>query len=98
GFNQSVTNNNFSSFLANVFKLDQDLENIEIISDWPDDIKYFCQALITSPGYMLDIPSISFRVSRVDSYPNVIEHCVQHNAMWDAIALRYKLTNQSNYH
>ena len=97
-FNQVVTNNNFTPFLANVFRNEQDTNNITIVSDWPDDIKYFCEALITTPGNMLGVPNLKFELTRVDSYPNPIERCVRHNSMWDAIALRYTCTGQSNYH
>lgn len=63
-----------------------------IVTDWPDDIKYFCQCLITGPGEMIDIPGIKFEVVRVDAYPTDLPGAVQHNAYWDAMALRYKLT------
>jgi hypothetical protein len=61
-----------------------------VISDWPDDIKYFCQELITGPGKMVDIPGITFEVVRVDAWPNKIPGALQHNAYWDAIALKMK--------
>jgi hypothetical protein len=61
-----------------------------VISDWPDDIKYFCQELITGPGTMIDIPGITFEVVRVDSWPNEIPGAIQHNAYWDALALKLK--------
>lgn len=66
---------------------------ITVHVDWPDDVKYFSECLITGPGTMIDISGISFRVHRVDAYPNDIKGCIQHNAIWDAIALKYKLTN-----
>lgn len=59
-----------------------------ITVDWPDDIKYFCELLITGPGTMIDIPGIKFEVRRVDAYPTLLLGAVQHNAMWDALALR----------
>ena len=61
-----------------------------IVTDWPDDIKYFCQAIITGPGMMINIPRLSFEMVRVDAYPSVLEKhgAVQHNAYWDAMALR----------
>lgn len=72
-----------------------------IIADWPDDIRYLCECLITSPGAMIDIPSerdaapynraIQFVVERVDAYPTDLPGAVQHNALWDARALRRKL-------
>jgi len=59
-----------------------------IVADWPDDIRYFCQAIITGPGMMAPIPSLGFHLVRIDSYPSVIPGAVQHNALWDARALR----------
>lgn len=61
-----------------------------IITDWPDDIRYFCQTLITGPGTMINIPKVSFEMVRVDAYPTTLEGAVQHNAWWDAMALREK--------
>ena len=63
-----------------------------IVADWPDDIRYFCQALIVGPGMCVNIPRLTFEWERVDSYPTTLHGAVQHNAYWDAMALRYKLT------
>lgn len=60
-----------------------------IISDWPDDIKYFCQAIITGPGVMASIPRVIFDVVRVNAYPTQLEGAVQYNAWWDAMALKH---------
>jgi hypothetical protein len=61
---------------------------IQIIADWPDDFKYFCDALITGPGTMIDIPGVAMVVARVDPYPTDVEGAIQHNAYWDALALK----------
>ena len=64
-----------------------------IITDWPDDIKYFCALIITGPGTMIEVrPSIKFEMHRVDAYPTTLVGAIQHNAYWDAMALRHKLT------
>ena len=64
----------------------------KIIADWPDDIKYLSDLLITGPGRMVPIPGpIRFEVHRVDAYPTKVDGAVQHNAWWDAMALRNKL-------
>lgn len=70
-----------------------------IISDWPDDIKYFCELMITGPGERIDTGGThpddnfgtTFEIHRVDSYPTTLPGAVQHNAYWDAMALRHKL-------
>ena len=59
--------------------------------DWPDDIVYFCKALIVGPGTMVNIPSLTFEMRRVDSYPTDLPGAIQHNALWDARALRRKI-------
>ena len=68
--------------------MNQDYD-INIITDWPDDIKYFCQSIITGPGQMAALPSFSMHVVRVDAYPTTLKGAVQHNAMWDALALKH---------
>ncbi|USN15530.1 ribonuclease H [Brevundimonas phage vB_BpoS-Kikimora] len=60
-----------------------------IISDWPDDIAYFCRALMTGPGEMVAKHHLTFEMMRVQSYPTSLEGAVQHNAYWDAMALRH---------
>lgn len=62
----------------------------EVITDWPDDIKYLSDILITGPGKMINIPRISFRMHRIDAYPTTVEGAIQHNAYWDALALKVK--------
>lgn len=63
-----------------------------IVTDWPDDVSYFCRALITGPGLMCSVPSLRFEIVRVDAYPTELKGAVQHNAWWDAMALRHLLT------
>lgn len=62
-----------------------------IVTDWPDDIRYFCQAVIVGPGQMVNIPGLTFHMVRVDAYPTTLAGAVQHNAWWDAMALRERL-------
>ena len=58
-------------------------QEVEIIADWPEDIAYFCNALITGPGSRINTPSISMRIIRIDSVSTD-----PHNALADAIGLR----------
>lgn len=56
-----------------------------IIVDWPDDIKYLCELMITGPGEMIGMGDISFRLRRdLDSNGSK----VLHNALEDAKAIR----------
>lgn len=41
-----------------------------IITDWPDDVAYFCKAIMTGPGMMVNIPGLKFEVRRVDAWPS----------------------------
>lgn len=62
-----------------------------IIADSPVDIGRFCRALSTgSDGQWAstDYPLMAFEVHNVDCYPTTLEGAVQHNAWWDAMALR----------
>lgn len=64
-------------------------EGPTIIVDWPDDIRYFCQAIITGPGTMAPIPRLRFDLIRIGAYPTTLPGAIQHNAWWDAMALRH---------
>lgn len=62
-----------------------------IIADSPVDIARFCQAISTDKdgGWAsADYPRMTFEVHNVDCYPTTLEGAVQHNAWWDAMALR----------
>jgi len=59
-------------------------DEINLIADWPDDFKYFCQALITGPGQMIHVPRLTMTLER-DLTP---ESANPHHALADARALR----------
>ncbi len=73
--------------LYDMLRMDSGLVNI--ITDWPIDIAYFCNAMIVGPGRMINIEQISFLMARVDAYPTDLVGAVQHNSYWDAMALRH---------
>lgn len=60
-------------------------DNIEIIADWPDDIRYFCQAVIVGPGRMHDIGGFTCHMYR---WLSADKSVVKHNALHDARAIR----------
>lgn len=71
-----------------------DCESPTIIADSPVDIGRFCAAISTGTdgGWAsADYPMMRFEVHNVDCYPNNLLNAVQHNAWWDAMALRHKL-------
>jgi hypothetical protein len=56
-----------------------------IIADWPDDIKYFCESLITGPGMMLNTThNIKFELDLGIDYDSLVPH----NALHDARAIK----------
>lgn len=69
-----------------------------IVVDWPDDIKYFCEAIITGPGEMIAVPRLEFELVRVDAYPTKLLGAVQHNALWDARALQFAIARRHREH
>jgi hypothetical protein len=69
-------------------------ESPVIIADSPVDIGRFCAHLSTSADgewASADYPLMRFEVHNVDCYPTTLPGAVQHNAWWDAMALRHKL-------
>lgn len=69
---------------------------VRIHTDWPDDVKYFSDLLLTGPGTMITIPGIEFKVNRVDSYPtSFVKGAKQHHAWWDAFVLFEHLNEQA---
>lgn len=72
----------FQNSLANYL---WEIGECTIIADWPDDIRHFCESLITGPGMCLSLlPNIKFELDWGIDY----ESKVPHNAMWDAIGIR----------
>lgn len=72
-----------------------------IVADWPDDIAYLCREMTarslywTDPnGQLYDMPPLRFEVANHDAYPTTLPGAVQHNAWWDAMALRHLLIGQ----
>lgn len=68
-----------------------DDEGPHIVADWPDDLRHFCDLVVTGPGQMTHLPSFTLEVKRIDAYPTSLEGAVQHCAWWDALALRQKV-------
>lgn len=63
----------------------------QIIADWPEDLRLFCQALMLEPDVMVPITRLRFEMHRVTSYPTDLAGAVEHNAWWDAMALKQRL-------
>lgn len=77
-----ATRHEFQQALANYL---WDIGECTIIADWPDDIRHFCESLITGPGMCLSLlPNIKFELDWSIEY----ESKVPHNALHDARAIR----------
>jgi hypothetical protein len=59
-------------------------DSIHLVADWPEDIKHFCEQVITGPGEMMNIPSFTCEVRRDLNTKN---SKILHNALEDARAL-----------
>lgn len=71
-----------------------DCQHPTIIADSPVDIGRFCRAISTGEdgGWVsADYPGMTFIVRNVDCYPTPLDGANQHNAWWDAMALRAAL-------
>lgn len=61
-------------------------DSIHVMADWPEDIQYFCEALVTGPGTRINTPPLTMEVRRdLDA-----DSSVPHHALWDARAIRGK--------
>jgi len=59
-------------------------DSVTIVSDWPEDIGYFCSALIIGPGQRIETPPTTFVIDRG---LNSEKSAIPHNALEDARAL-----------
>lgn len=56
-----------------------------IIADWPDDIRHFCESLITGPGDRLSpLHNMKFELDWSIEYTSAVPH----NALYDARAIK----------
>lgn len=56
---------------------------VHLVADWPDDIRFFCDYLITGPGTRVDTPPLTLEIRRdLDA-----DSAVPHNALHDARAI-----------
>lgn len=76
-----------SAFRNSLARWLSQFDAVHIIADWPEDVAYFCSALITGPGTRLDTPPLTMEVVRVDAPSKV-----PHNALWDARGIRDYMT------
>lgn len=75
-----------SVFQSKLWAFINQWKEVHIIADWPDDIKYFCQALITAPGIAINTPpNLTMQIDRSLSTET---SKILHNALEDAKAIK----------
>jgi len=57
-------------------------DEVEIVADWPDDIRHFCESLIVGTGSAINTPKIHFVLDRSIKIKSV------HHALHDARLLK----------
>jgi hypothetical protein len=76
----------YSQFQNELSKYLREVGECTIVADWPDDLRYFCEALITGPGEMIFLSNkINFQLDTFIQY----ESEVPHNALYDARAIKF---------
>ena len=76
------THNEFQKKLAAYLLM---IGECTIIADWPDDIRYFCESLITGPGQRISLNgNIKFELNFDIEYTSKVPH----SALWDARAIK----------
>lgn len=66
--------------------------DVIIHTDFPTDVDYISGLLHLGEGKRIGyMKTFTFQIDYVDAYPTPIESAVQHNAMWDAVALWHHL-------
>lgn len=71
----------------------RDGEVPQIIVDWPSDAGDFAKLLLTGPGTAVPMGNQTHItiLRHIDVYPTTLKGAVQHNAIWDALAIRQLL-------
>jgi hypothetical protein len=91
-FMPAISNRQFQNDLS---KYLYDIGPCNIIVDWPDDIRYFCESLITGPGErIILLHKIKFELDLSIQYQSLVPH----NALHDARGIRdaYLAANPGN--
>ncbi len=72
-------------FEQRLYKYLSKYSDLHIIADWPDDIKYFCEVIHTSPGECMNLPNtLTFEIVRRLNATSDLPH----NALSDAMGIR----------
>lgn len=63
----------------------------DVIADWPEDLAQLSMLLVTGPGQMVPMPTLTMRFVPLHSFSTAANSKVPHNALHDARALRQHL-------
>lgn len=74
------------AFQSSLSRFINQWEEVHIIADWPDDIKYFCMSLITAPGRAINTPLKT--TMQIDRELSAELSAIPHNALEDARAIK----------
>ena len=78
---KTIDKENFQDLLSDYLN---QYNEIHIVADWPEDIKHFCDALITGPGQRIDTPELTMEIRRDLDCTSRIPH----NALEDVRSIR----------
>ena len=65
----------------------------DLIADWPEDLAQLAMLLVTGPGRMKAVPSLTLRFVPLHGFSTAANSAVPHNALHDARALRDHIMN-----
>lgn len=74
---------NMRELTSSLFQFLHQFKAVHIVTDWPEDIQHFCEALITGPGERISTPPLTMEVLRIDAKSEI-----PHNALADARGIR----------
>lgn len=78
---KKVSRDTAAQMLSEYLKTYYDLHTITIYADWPDDIRHFCELLITGPGEMIKVSNITFKLDlSISSSKSKVPHHALHDA------------------
>lgn len=71
----------YSEFQQSLAQYLREVGECTIVADWPDDIRYFCESLITGPGEMISFKhTIKFELDLGIKYESLVPHHALHDA------------------
>lgn len=77
-----------STFVSKLWAFVSKFDHIELIADWPEDIRYFCEAIITSPGEMIPMKGFTAVYMRGLHGDSTLPHNALHDARANALAFK----------